>query len=442
MSNSSLSYSVNIATVHFGVQHKIRNPFVMIIGVTTYKGKKSNGWPYLPGVKKDISHMKHLWRNVLKFDTKILSERYPKCSRNNILDFRTECQQSIINQSNEKRYDALICFVSGHGRQDTLISGDGEKINIMSNLMHDFDADHVRILANFPKIFVFDTCRGIRNPQIRNTMINTKPETRCRGNENEEWISLNLKTGFRIMYATTPGTKTLETDEGGQFTSAFYEIMITLYCSNMLQDTDFQTILQSASQKAKCRSGNVSCPIQEDSTNCKIFIKRKYANFDGLKGKCDCKICSKLYPIQRGALNFSTYSLRQVNKIKTKKEQQRRAEFKMDEKYDDIKLDEVGIWLVNDVELDLEECYEVWQVFQKQNINTLSRVKELDKDTLIELGIKIGPRNEIMRHISQLNRKESICCSLNRCRMSICGADVAQSADMADDRCFLSCVVL
>ena len=101
--------------------------------------------------------MTTLWRDTLKFETRILSESYDDCSEDSIRAFRDICRDEV---KNNPKYDGLICIVSGHGTLGHIVASDGEKININENLIIFFKGKNAKYLANYPKIFIFDTCRG------------------------------------------------------------------------------------------------------------------------------------------------------------------------------------------------------------------------------------------------------------------------------------------
>ena len=320
--SSLLLIRVDLENDHFHVEHKMRNPFVMILGITTYKGKKSNGWNHLPGVDQDVEHMKQLWQGILKFDTRILTDSYHKkyadCSRQNILEFRDECRKEIENTykasamaNNKKRYDGLICIVSGHGIMNNLIAGDGKEIDINVNFFISFNADLLAALANYPKIFLFDTCRGGEPAYIIEKYLNLK---------GSELISCNVKDGYRISYATTPRNTALDNPEkGGCFLKAFYDVMTHLYNKQILHKTHLQTILQMTSQKARIRSNDWLCPVHEDYTNYKIFIQCIYSQDNGKNGK-------------NGITLLDRYSLKDFVKIKELQELEKKEADKDEEK--------------------------------------------------------------------------------------------------------------
>ena len=68
-----------------------------------------------------------------------------------------------LNQREYKDCDGLIIIYSGHGDNDTffdqLICSDGQKLSIF-NLQRKFCPENCDFLANKPKIFYIDCCRG------------------------------------------------------------------------------------------------------------------------------------------------------------------------------------------------------------------------------------------------------------------------------------------
>ena len=407
ISSVLIRVDLDLETEHFNVEHKMRNPFVMILGVTTYKGQKSSGWKHLPGVEQDVQHMKHLWQQILHFDTKILTDSYNKkyanCSRKDILAFRNKCQQEIIDadpastmysmqahmntNTDTKRYDGLICIVSGHGLLNKLIAGDGEEIDINTNFFVDFNADHLETLANYPKLFLLDTCRGGEPAHIKEKFINVK---------GRELISCNVEDGYRISYATTP-TKTAIDDQqqGGYFLKAFYDVMTYLYGNKILHTTDFQTILRMTSQKAKIRSGEWLCPVHEDYTNYKIFIRCKYS-----KSHRDAKD-------GKDGIILKQYSLNKIVKIKSLQEQKRRDADKAE-----LDMDELKSWFEDVVKLPECKIDEYYDVFKQNDIDELWKVEKMNEEMLNKIGkhgelITFGHHMEIWKCIEDLQAENA-----------------------------------
>eukprot|EP01084_Bolivina_argentea_P159893 278493_1 len=256
------------------IEHPMRNPLVIIIGVAAYDRStdRSTRLPSLPAVKEDISKMKHLWQNIFQFDMKILTEfeqgKYATCSKAEILRFIGDCQKLIRYQNEEAdtpKYDGLICIISGHGCDNKFIATDGQPIDIQKYFFTAFNAHHIESLANYPKIFLIDVNRGYNFPNII-----IKENHYSRG--CTELISCNIQDGFRISYSTTPG---MMVPDAPSFIQSLYDTIIKLYDKEILNDIDYQTILRMSSQNARQMTGNCLCPVHEDYTNYKIFIKYK-----------------------------------------------------------------------------------------------------------------------------------------------------------------------
>eukprot|EP01084_Bolivina_argentea_P202822 346458_1 len=181
------------------IEHTMRNPLVIIIGVAVYD--RSTGWYSLSRVEEDISKMKRLWQNIFQFDTKILTEfeqgKYATCSKAEILQFIDDCQKLIYlryqtEETDTPKYDGLICIISGNGCDNKFIAADGQPIDIQKHFFTAFNAHHIALLANYPKIFLIDACRG-------NNFLNIIKENHySRG--CTELISCNIQDGFRISY--------------------------------------------------------------------------------------------------------------------------------------------------------------------------------------------------------------------------------------------------
>ena len=70
--NNQVLSPYQIKIDYFDVKHEITNPFVIMIGITTYDG--SYNLAKLPGVDEDVKLMKDLWDKKLKYNPKIITE--------------------------------------------------------------------------------------------------------------------------------------------------------------------------------------------------------------------------------------------------------------------------------------------------------------------------------------------------------------------------------
>eukprot|EP01084_Bolivina_argentea_P022240 41336_1 len=269
-----VGYKIDIES-DFGIEHVISHPFVMIIGVTTYNKKKSKGWKHLAGVEQDVKRMKDLFQHKLQFghktDVYVLTDydEYKNASKRDIIKFIKLCERTVDEQKvNKYRYDALICIVSGHGIQGSLVASDGKYVDINKFLFNKFNADNIELLANRPKIFIFDTCRGKVPARVKTKFINVR---------GAELISQNVESGFRISYATTKGKTAPSHETGGAFIQALYDTITNLYeKQRILNKIDFQTILRMTSRKARDRTNDMLCPVHEDYTVYKLYFGCKY----------------------------------------------------------------------------------------------------------------------------------------------------------------------
>ena len=254
-----------VITNHFGVKHVVRNPFVIVIGVSKYKLP----WPTLDGVTHDITKMRKLWRETLKFETAILTEhnnqRYKNCTDSDINDFLFNCKVMIKNEE-ENPFDALICIISGHGLENEFIASNGERMNLNKTFFDPFNASKVSELKSYPKIYLLDVCRGNAPSHV------IEQRKKVKGIYENRFMSINVESDYRVSYAQTPGKYTPAKDDGGVFIQPFYQTMMYLFENGSLHKTDFQTILRMSSQKAKVNNRNDVCPVHEDYTDYKIFI--------------------------------------------------------------------------------------------------------------------------------------------------------------------------
>eukprot|EP01084_Bolivina_argentea_P022239 41334_1 len=297
-SEQRVGVHININDDHFQVEHFISNPLVIILGVESYEDSQPK-WDPLPGVQKDVQAMTDLFYNRLKFDTEVLTN-YVKnnvndttFSKDNVLAFLKMCTDKI-----QWQYNGLICIVSGHGVADYFICGDGKTIEIKKILFARFCAEFVPGLSKYPKVFIIDACRGTDWPVEVEKEIKKKLTQITRGPPKNlnELISLNVESGYRISYATTKDKRIPESPSGsgGKFIQAFYKTMLHLFEQKILHEINLQTILRMSSQKAVVKRA-VICPVHEDYTIYKIFIRCKYS--DDLTIDNEYRIKSELYKL-------------------------------------------------------------------------------------------------------------------------------------------------
>eukprot|EP01084_Bolivina_argentea_P022238 41332_1 len=269
--DNTVDIRIDMKDEYFQVEHFISNAFVIILGVESYM--PDSAYKSLPGVKKDVEAMRILFNDKLKFVTKVLSD-YTKneyFSAESIKTFlNVECARKIEQQDDKQEYDGLICIVSGHGIADFLICGDGKPLEIKTNLITRFGSDLLQQLKHYPKIFIFDICRG-NNPANEFT----KEITEVRGKNSR--ISLNTESGYRISYSTSQGKTAPQSESGGKFIQAFNTVMLHLFEHEILHENDFQTILRMSSQKATKKT-NLLCPVHEDYTVYKLYFQCKYSS--------------------------------------------------------------------------------------------------------------------------------------------------------------------
>eukprot|EP01084_Bolivina_argentea_P301857 520890_1 len=244
---------------HYEVKTKMKNPFVIIIGIAKYQN--NNNWKNLPSVKEDIKMMTKLFHTTLGYNTKILTdckvvndERYDTldtfCTAEHIQAFlEYECLRVVKDQQKTKKntwvYDGLICIVSAHGLCDSIVASDGQLINIKQDLFDPFNPRKAKKLKQFPKIYIFDACRGTLPPDIvvEMELIKGKPDFK--------FMSNNIESDYRISYATTEGKNAPIRSDGGIFIRPFYEIMMHLHKKDFLNSYSFQRILKMSSRMAK-----------------------------------------------------------------------------------------------------------------------------------------------------------------------------------------------
>ena len=155
----------------------ICNPLVAILGIGNYNGMM----PELIGIPKDYQNVaycmnwKHGYSFVYQTKDNELKFHESRVDRATLLNIEENCKLKwdldeinafvenvrnlVVNRTNY--FDSLIFFVSSHGNStNEIYDSDCEEIRL-TWLFEMFNNQNLRSLANQPKIFVIDACRGM-----------------------------------------------------------------------------------------------------------------------------------------------------------------------------------------------------------------------------------------------------------------------------------------
>ena len=138
---------------------RLSNPLVLLVCVCD----KYIGNARLPGTDKDVAHVREVckllnFQDIRQVNVDALKYRNYNQNKKFLEGFLRPARQRI---NNSKSHDGLLFFFSGHGNQDSLIFPGGESYKWQ--FIFDFFSgkdESCPVLADKPKIFILDNCRG------------------------------------------------------------------------------------------------------------------------------------------------------------------------------------------------------------------------------------------------------------------------------------------
>eukprot|EP01084_Bolivina_argentea_P089003 160688_1 len=283
----------------------IENALVSIIGISQYDKLEDD----LPGVAEDVQKQIDLWNGHFGFDVNVLapipkpvSVVYGYCRQNisekirfkeraviNIIihfyAYQPICKEHIDSFMFQyaktplinKKYDALIFTVSGHGRNDGLVTSNSKYYSIDS-LRDSFNLESERQLMqkNMPKLFIIDICRG---GKIANEVeIPEENWARWRGHGP---TTIHPDSDTNTFWSNTKGYQVPEGNfdgEGGAFITNFVDIMKDTNLCNYDMSHIATLITERISQQT-----HLICPEYISRNKYIIFFQAK----TGVKGVVD-----------------------------------------------------------------------------------------------------------------------------------------------------------
>ena len=176
----------------------------------------------LPGVKKDVDRMEHLFSNVYNYDNVYKVKEGQQVNRYYLsgrkIEERLIRARSIIVEY-KVDHDAIILYFAGHGSETAIYGSDGDQIRI-STLEQYFSNARLPGLAGKPKIIILDTCRGIQDAQSMDE--SSRPSIFGYGIKKIR----NRTDDIIVMNGSVKGYRVWEnTENGGYFTQAFCQIL-------------------------------------------------------------------------------------------------------------------------------------------------------------------------------------------------------------------------
>ncbi|ETO20793.1 hypothetical protein RFI_16424, partial [Reticulomyxa filosa] len=235
----------------------IKNALVVMIAISEYTDNTK--WHNLPNVKKkDIKNFTKLFKQELKY--KFVCNKEAKMNKEDVNEFLANLTVTHKLHKNEKKYDALIMIISGHGdKGDVLVTSDGKNMSI-NNIRTSFNSDEMESLKNCPKIFIIDACRGEHIPQ-------PPKNTRTRGVIEKDKSYIHNDNGFFMLWSTTKGYRVYDS-------SLFSKHVKCTIISKYKSGYSLHQMIKEIRKKIKRVAGAHYCVESQDTVDYDIAFKK------------------------------------------------------------------------------------------------------------------------------------------------------------------------
>eukprot|EP01084_Bolivina_argentea_P035998 66637_1 len=187
----------------------IENPYIIIIGIPTYKN-----WSNLDPVTTDMVKMKNLWSNVYKYkNVHCISDEVNGNFTKDIVNKYLNRHRPKIEQKGD--IDSLIVILSGHGNEKCFGLYDGkitrdkkgnektEGCITYKELQNKFSSKECDVLKGKPKMYYIDCCRGNNEIHYVEELPESKENEFMKGSANNRKIYVNEVTDYYLHFATS-----------------------------------------------------------------------------------------------------------------------------------------------------------------------------------------------------------------------------------------------
>lgn len=132
------------------------------------------------------------------------------------MDFDVEYQKNLTKSSMKRligliqgykdleKYSCFVAVLLSHGENESLNLVDGETMRV-DDIINSFKADTCPALADTPKWFIIQACRGPELKSMRTSSIKTGEDDEGYEEMCEKPMSIHACADFYISYATVPG---------------------------------------------------------------------------------------------------------------------------------------------------------------------------------------------------------------------------------------------
>eukprot|EP01084_Bolivina_argentea_P020541 38192_1 len=243
---------------------------VLIIGCSQFDDKKS----FLPGVKKNISDLKDLWRDTYNYDVFICKEQTMYSTKQDVIDF-VDFHKSKLETNT---YQCVILHVISHGKNkgDTFVSSDHKDIHLEDIKREFTDSAKDNIDNPLLKIIFNHCCRGsnvfFSNDEI--VRASTAEQSKINVQDKHMWEDSN----WAIVWGNI---KDRALSDNGIFT----DCVCNAFISNLkkIRKANFRTLITEIGVVLESKTkGAEICNINET-------LREKRIRFEKCKGSTDKK---------------------------------------------------------------------------------------------------------------------------------------------------------
>ena len=226
---------------------RIRNPYIIVNGISDYSKSQNKKWPNLKGVIVDIKNMINLWNGIYGY--KNMSISLPTSNHNDDKNENEKKNDSVsydptamANKENyndflvgirtkidsNKYYDGLIYYYSGHGIKNNIILENGQQFRI-KQIYQTFNGKQCISLRDKPKILIFDSCRGDFISGTYDVIAHTHAVTKGPNNDQQKdkWIDskYHSNSGLATIFGNFEDYSINDSEQyGGCLTRAIYKV--------------------------------------------------------------------------------------------------------------------------------------------------------------------------------------------------------------------------
>jgi hypothetical protein len=251
---------------------EIKNPYVLILGISKYGTKKLNP---IPAAVTDAKILEDVFKNEYKYKHVVCSIDRLEMDKESIEQVETEDLTNFfryhalrigeINETENIKIDGFVCIISSHGSFKGILTTNGKDYRY-DNIHKDFNDENLECLINYPKIFIYDCCRGMN---VATPIISGK------GSNSEQKIMANELDDSIYWFATNTGYVALGGDDS-KHGSCFARSIVKVFkhATTLEKPWNIGEMQLKVNQLVKKESESKQTPEFSSSLDYQIYFKK------------------------------------------------------------------------------------------------------------------------------------------------------------------------